>query len=216
MFAGELEPDKTQCAGLPERAKVFTGLVEQTAKVLKAEPETNGIRLVLKRPPGFSALKEGESLCVNGLCLTLESFDRKKMLFFVGPESLKITGWNSKKLKACVVNLERALSLQSRLGGHFVTGHADGTALVEKILPRGNSLLLWIKIPKASKPFFVKKGFIALNGVSLTINQIKAQSLAICLVPQTLKSANLSLLKTGDRPVFEVDYMARLIKGGTI
>ena len=190
---------------------MFTGLIEQTARVLKAEAKTQGLHLEVERPREFSSLKKGDSLCLNGLCLSLEAFDHRKMSFFIGPESLKITGWTPLKLKSCVVNLERALQLNSRLGGHFVTGHADAMALVEGLLPKGKSLILWVKIPTRFKRFFVKKGFIALNGASLTINQAKGRQLEICLIPQTLKTTNLSRLKKGDRMVFEADYLSRFI-----
>ena len=190
---------------------MFTGLVEETSPVLQAELKGEIMGLSLKRPSSFQNLKEGESVSIDGLCLTLESFNEEKINFSLGPETLKITGWTLDKLKGKTVNLERSLTLQSAVGGHFLTGHVDGLALVKKIKKQAESLRVQIQMPKGFKKFFWKKGYIALNGVSLTINKTKGRILEIGLIPQTLKRTNLSAVKEGDLLNFEADYISRAL-----
>ena len=112
---------------------MFSGLVEQTSSVLEVKAQPKIIKLLLKKPAGYNSLKEGESISVDGVCVTLESFDKKTMAFSLGPETLKITGWTPKKLRRKTFNLERSITLQSAIGGHLLTGHIDGLALVKQI-----------------------------------------------------------------------------------
>ena len=193
---------------------MFSGVVEQISPVLELKTQSKNIKLLLRRPAAYSSLKEGESISVEGVCLTLESFDKKTMVFSLGPETLKITGWTSKKLKKKTCNLERSITLQSPIGGHLLTGHIDGLAMVKQIKKQGGSLIVQIEIPGEFKNFFFKKGYIALNGVSLTINKLKGSCLEICLIPKTLKLTNLSYIKKGDLLNFEVDYMFRFFVHG--
>ena len=188
---------------------MFSGLVEALSPVLGLKVKNKLLQITVKRPSSFCDLKIGESVSVNGLCLTLEQFNKTKMLFSLGPESLKITGWKAKHLKAKSLNLERSLTLQSLVGGHIVTGHVDDLALVTAVKKQGESRILTVKIPSEFKNFFWKKAYITLNGVSLTINQVKKCHLELCIIPQTLKATNLSLVKKGDSLNFEVDYMTR-------
>ena len=192
---------------------MFSGLIEQISPALKVSAKDQNLHLILKRPPAFQNLKEGESICVDGVCLTLEKFDNEKMFFSAGPETLKITHWTEGSLKNKTFHLERSLTLQSAMGGHLVTGHVDGLALVQKVKPQGDSRIVQLQVPKKFKNFFWKKGYIALNGISLTINQIQHNSLELCLIPKTLQLTNLSHIKKGDLLNFEVDYMSRPLVG---
>ncbi len=193
---------------------MFSGLIDQTSQALAIKNQNKIIQLILKRPYNYKTLKEGESISVDGVCLTLEKFNNKTMTFSLAPETLKITKWTLKKLKHKLFNLERSLTLQSAIGGHLLTGHVDGLALVKQVKKQGGSAIVQIKIPKKFKNFFFKKGYIALNGASLTINHIKGDVLEICLIPKTLKLTNLSFIKKGDLLNFEVDYMSRLFVNG--
>lgn len=188
---------------------MFSGLVEQTSLALELKSTKHLIRLVLKRPASFDSLKEGESICVDGLCLTLEKFNAEKMVFALGPETLKIINWTPEKLKDKIFNLERSITLQSTIGGHLLTGHVDGLALVKQIKKQGESLIVQIQVPSKFKNFFWEKGYIALNGVSLTVNKVKDRTLELCFIPKTLKMTNLSYIKKGDLLNFELDYMSR-------
>ena len=188
---------------------MFSGLVEQMSPVLEVRAKSKIIELLLKRPEDYSSLKEGESISVDGVCLTLESFDEEKMAFSLGPETLKITGWTSENLKNKVFNLERSITMQSVLGGHLLTGHLDGLAVVKQVEKQGDSFIVQLEVPKEFKNFFFRKGYIALNGVSLTVNELKERCLEICLIPKTLELTNLSHIKKGDLLNFEVDYISR-------
>ena len=189
---------------------MFSGVVEQVSPAMAVKTQGSLLKLILKRPVLYKSLKEGESISVDGVCLTLEKFDKKIMTFGLGPETLRITGWTVKKLKGRKFNLERSITLQSTIGGHLLTGHVDGLACVSHITKEGRSRFVKVQIPKQFKKFFFKKGYIALNGVSLTVNQIKGRTLELCLIPKTLKLTNLSSVQLGDFLNFEVDYMSRL------
>jgi len=188
---------------------MFSGLVTATSSVLKITEQTSLLELALKRPKLYKELKTGESIAVDGVCLSLKSFDEQSMTFDLAPETLKVTGWTLEKIKNKIFNLERSLTLQDAIGGQILTGHVDGVALVTQVKKEGESCLLKIQIPKEFKKFVWRKGYLALNGVSLTINQIKKTTVEFCLIPETLKRSNLSLIKEGNSLNFEVDYMSR-------
>ena len=190
---------------------MFSGIVETTSISLSVQKSKQILRLALKRPKSFKSLKEGESISVDGVCLTLENFNSKKMVFALGPETLKITKWNEKKLKNKVFNLEKSLTLESALGGHLMTGHIDGLSCVKKIRTQGASKFLTLTVPAKYKRFFWKKGYIGLNGLSLTINGVKGNCLEVCLIPKTLELSNISLVKQGDFLNFELDYFTRIV-----
>ena len=188
---------------------MFSGLVTAKSSVLEVKQSEFLFQLILKRPDSFKELKTGESLSVDGVCLTLKSFDKQSITFDLGPETLKITQWTNEKIKNKIFNLEQSLSLQSAIGGQILTGHVDGLAVVTQIKEKGESWLLTVQIPLKFKKFIWEKGYLALNGVSLTINKVKQLNIEICLIPETLKRTNLSLIEKGDKLNFEVDYMAR-------
>ena len=190
---------------------MFSGLIEEVSSVLKVESQKNLLRVWIKRPKSFSKIKEGDSICVDGVCLTLEKFDKQKMQFGLAPETLKITKWTAKNLKNKAVNLERSLSLQSALGGHLTTGHVDGLATVTSVKKKGESKIVKLRIPKGHSQSFWKKGYITLNGTSLTINEAKGSTIELCLIPKTLNLTNLNLVKKGDLLNFEVDYFTRIL-----
>ncbi|MCZ0931802.1 MAG: riboflavin synthase [Oligoflexia bacterium] len=188
---------------------MFSGLVTAISSVLEVREEDSLLKLVLKRPDDFKELQTGESIAVDGVCLTLKSFDEQSMSFDLGPETLKITGWTMENIKNKTFNLERSLCLQSAVGGQILTGHVDGLAQVIEARKQGESCLLTIQAPKKFKAFIWDKGYLALNGVSLTVNKTEKTKVELCLIPETLKRTNLSLIKEGDRLNFEVDYMSR-------
>ena len=188
---------------------MFSGLVQAVSLVLKAERQSEILKLTLKKPDSFVDLKEGESIAVNGVCLTLVHFDEGILCFDLGPETLKITGWTCGSLKNKRLNLERSLSLQSALGGQLLTGHVDEKAFVKKVEKKSESLFLTVQIPPLFKKFVYSKCCLALNGVSLTVNQVKGLEIDFCLIPETLKRTNLSDIKAGGFLNFEVDYISR-------
>ena len=188
---------------------MFSGLVTAKTSVLKIKEQDSLLELNLKRPQSFEKLKIGESIALNGICLTLKSFDDQSMNFDLGPETLQVTGWTAEGLKNKVLNLELSLTLKDTVGGQILTGHVDGLAVVTQFKKQGESYFLTVQIPKKFKKFIWEKGYLALNGVSLTVNKIKGTKVDLCLIPETLKQSNLSLIKIGDSLNFEVDYMSR-------
>ena len=190
---------------------MFSGLITATSLCLKVEQKSSSIRLVLQNPPDWKNLKKGESIAVDGVCLSLVDFDQNSLSFDLAPETLKITGWTVDKLKKKTFNLESSLSLQSALGGQILTGHVSGLARVSSFIKSGESYLLKVQIPKKFKDFVFPKGYLALNGVSLTANQIKGNTISLCIIPETLKRSNLSQIKQGDLLNFELDYLSSSI-----
>lgn len=191
---------------------MFSGLVEACSEALKIESYSQLLRISLKRPSRFLSLKKGESIAVDGVCLTLEKFNAKSMTFALAPETLKITKWNKTKLKNKILNLEQSLTLEKALGGHLLTGHVDGLAFVTSLQKKGESKILKVRVAKSFSSYFFKKGYIALNGVSLTVNKKELNIIEVCLVPETLKLSNLDLVKKGDYLNFEVDYWTRIVQ----
>ncbi len=181
--------------------------------ILKVTKHKGELKIQVEKPSlaNFSHLKPGESVAVDGVCLTLEKLSSQAMHFHLGYETLKVTGWNKQNLQGRKVNLEPALKIGDFVGGHFVSGHVDGMAKVLRCTANGASLLMSIKISEEFKPYFWKKSFITLNGVSLTVNEVKEASLFICLVPETLRRTNLMDQKPGHFLTVEVDSLSRAL-----
>lgn len=192
---------------------MFSGLVEALEKVLSAEPREGACRLRVSRPATFSDLKTGDSVAVNGACLTVESVDGASMTFTLAAESLRVLGWTAESLRGTNVNLERSLRFGDRLHGHLVSGHVEGLARVVRREQQGESLFLDFAVPTDLRPMIWKKGAIALNGVSLTVNEFKNDTVSVCLIPETLRRTNLAALRPGDAVNVEPDWMTKAILG---
>lgn len=188
---------------------MFSGIVETTAQIIRAQTADGVLRVFVERPSEFNDLSIGDSIAVDGVCLTVEAFDSQAIQFALGPETLKVTEWTLDGVKDRVVNLERSLRLGDRIHGHLVTGHVDARAGVLRLEPKGETLTMWIEIPVRLSPLIWPKGSITLNGVSLTVNAVENESLSVGLIPETLKRTNLGRLKVGDRINLEADNMAR-------
>lgn len=187
---------------------MFSGIVETQSSILAARPGSETVAIDIKRPSNFNDLNIGDSIAVDGICLTLEATTADLMTFTLGPETLRVTGWTRDGVVNRAVNLERSLRLNDRIHGHLVTGHVDSTALVREAKWEGETLRLEIEIPTALKPFIWPKGSVAVNGVSLTVNSA-TDVFSVGLIPETLKRTNLKNLKAGDRVNLEADNMAR-------
>lgn len=192
---------------------MFTGIVKGVGAVLEVKEHLSELKIQVEKPKGddFSGLKTGDSVAVNGVCLTLEEVLPDTMQFHLGYETLKITKWNEEALQNQKVNLEPALKMGDFIGGHFISGHVDGMAEVIKCASKGKSVLIEIKIPDEFKNYFWKKAFIALNGVSLTVNEVKENQMSVCVIPETLNRTNLLNQELGSFLTFEVDHWARAL-----
>jgi riboflavin synthase len=186
---------------------MFTGLIESVGTVKVLEPRSNdAARLVLDAP--FSEeLALGESVAVNGCCLTVTG-NEEGVSFDLLVETLNRTNLGDLR-SGSRVNLERALRADGRFGGHFVQGHIDTTAEVLSAEPAGNDLNLVIGIPREGVRYFIEKGSIAVNGVSLTVASLNAESFGLWIIPHTLQETNLGNLKQGDRVNLEYDLIAK-------
>jgi len=186
---------------------VFTGIVEETGKVLSARPG----RLTVAASRVLEGIEKGASLAVNGVCLTVTGFDNKSFSVEIMPETLEKT--NLGLLKAGnTVNLERPLALGGRIGGHLVQGHIDDTARVISITPRGDSIVTSFAAPPGLMAYIVEKGFIAVDGVSLTVISRNSSAFQVSLVGYTLNNTTLGKLKVGGVVNLEADIIAKYIE----
>jgi len=187
---------------------MFTGLVEGVGTVVRLSSR-GGVRvIVLKVPVSFGDLKEGESLSVSGVCLTVVKAGKGEATLEAVPETLKRTSLANLRTGS-KVNLERALIGNSRLGGHFVQGHVDGTGKINSIHPAGESREVEIVAGPEIVKYLVEKGSVALDGVSLTVVSAGADSFRMALIPHTLGHTTLASWRIGDEVNIEVDILSK-------
>lgn len=197
---------------------MFTGLIEETGKVERIERKAGAIRLQLRLKLCAKGLRKGDSLAVNGCCLTVVKIERRKTnasaSFDLLEETWERTGFPGLE-KGGLVNLERSLSLNGRLGGHFVTGHVDAVGRIRKWEQRGGDYLLEVTAPAKLMGYVVEKGSIAVDGISLTIADVGKNWFRTWIIPHTCKVTNLSGRSKGDAVNLEADligkYVARFI-----
>lgn len=190
---------------------MFSGIIETVEPILKHEALQEAHRLVIRRPHSFNDISLGDSIAVNGICLTVEAFDSETLTFTLGFETLKVLGSSLELWFARPVNLERSLAFGSRVHGHFVSGHVETMTEITKSEALGENWLLSVLIPQELRKFCWKKGSLALNGVSLTINSVDNNIAEVCLIPETQKRTNLSSYKIGEKLCFEPDSFAKAI-----
>ena len=193
--------------------QMFTGIVENMGKVLSLDEGKEAWTLRLSLPFGEGeGLEAGASLSVNGCCLTLrESSDGNEASFDLLDETLERTNLSDFK-KGSLVNLERSLPANGRVGGHFVTGHVDALGKIVVFEERGKNLFLQIKVPSGCEQYLVDKGCIAVDGCSLTVCEVEEESFAIWLIPHTLAKTNLPARKPGDSLNLEFDLLAKYVR----
>lgn len=190
---------------------MFSGIIEATAPILKSNPRDQALELHVSRPEQFNDITLGDSIAVNGICLTLEAANSQFMTFTLGFETLKVLGSDIDYWFRYPVNLERSLAFGARVHGHFVTGHLEKMLKVTKSYALGDNWILAVELTPELKEFCWKKGSVSINGVSLTINALEDLELEVCLIPETQKRTNLSHYKLGDKIGFEPDSFAKAI-----
>lgn len=189
---------------------MFTGLVQATARVLTVSP-VNGIKkLTVIRPEQLGDIKLGESISVNGVCLTVSQLTERELNFDIGIETLQKTTLSDLKVQDSL-NLEMSLTLKDKLGGHLVSGHIDGKGCVEKLVHASDCLELEISVSEDLTRWMVSKGSVAVNGVSLTINKLSPVRFSVMLIPETIKRTNLGALKVGDFVNIECDQIVKIV-----
>jgi riboflavin synthase alpha subunit len=186
---------------------MFTGIVRERGRVLAAE-HGNGLRLRVEAPETATAANPGDSIAVAGCCLTVTAARDGQLEFDAVPETLARTNLG-RLVAGSEVNLEPALRAGEPLGGHFVQGHVDGTARVERLEPEGDGMRLELRLAPELLRYCVEKGSLAVDGVSLTIAALQDDGVEIALVPFTLEHTTLSSLQPGDEANVEVDLLAK-------
>ncbi|MBI4843034.1 MAG: riboflavin synthase [Nitrospirae bacterium] len=188
---------------------MFTGLIERLGSVTAIEKASGGIRLSV-RPLSEMKIRIGDSIAVNGVCLTATN-DKEVITFDVSPETMKST--NLGELKAGQkVNLERALTLSDRLGGHIVTGHVDAVGKITERRPESDYTYYTFEAPPEILRYIVKKGSVAVDGISLTVTGFDGRSFSVAIIPHTLTATNLGAKNRGDSVNIETDILGKYIE----
>jgi riboflavin synthase len=189
---------------------MFTGIIRNTGTV-KILEDKKGLKVIGFQSALSSRLKKGGSIAVDGCCLTVTSCTKNSFKAEVMAETLKKTVIGKYK-KGSAVNLEMPLKLGESLDGHLVQGHVDFSGTVKSVKKNGESREIEITFPKDLSKYFALKGSVTVNGVSLTVSMLNAESFEVSLIPQTIKSTNLGMLKKGDFVNIEVDLIGRYLE----
>jgi len=192
---------------------MFTGIFVGTGKVIKIDQKTknrSAIQMTVDLGKYASGLKIGQSVAINGVCLSATKISRNKCVFEMIDETTKKTDLGNVKAGS-TVNVERSLKVGDRLEGHFVLGHIDGVATIIKIEKKPKEVKIWFKIPKKLTKYIVKKGSIALDGISLTLVDVKKEVASVCLIPHTINVTNFKSKKIGDKLNIETDVLGKYI-----
>jgi len=188
---------------------MFTGLIEAMGEVAGVKPTPSGFRLQITTTLA-PELAPGDSLAVNGVCLTVVSPDAHGVHADVSPETARVTALGSLR-RGSLVNLERPLRADARLGGHFVQGHVDAPGTIDDIRRDGDSFWITIRFPPALAPYIVRKGSIAVNGISLTVAGLGDQHFDVQIIPYTWEHTTLRASKPGDPVNIECDILGKYV-----
>lgn len=190
--------------------RMFTGIIQAIGRIHEYEARGADARMLIHGGGlDFSDVGPGDSIAVNGVCLTATALTPDSFSVDVSAETLRVTeGFTP----GAEVNLEKALRLADRLGGHLVSGHVDGVGAVHRFDPAGESHLLEIDAPAELARYIIRKGSITVNGVSLTVNRVDGARFALNLIPHTLEMTTLKHLQAGSRVNLEVDMIARYVE----
>ena len=192
---------------------MFTGIVEGIGKVKKISKITknrSAIQMIVDLGKHGKGLKIGQSVALNGVCLTVTKLSKDGCAFEMIEETTKKTDLVNLK-PGGIVNIERSLKAGDRLEGHFVLGHVDGVGIIRKIEKKPKEVQVWFEIPKDLSKYVVKKGSIAIDGISLTIVDIKNNLASVCLIPHTIEVTNFKTKKIGDKINIETDILGKYI-----
>lgn len=189
---------------------MFTGIVQCMGSVTGVQPHAGGVRLCLDAPQIATAARPGDSICVSGVCLTVAQKTETTLEFDIIRETLAKTTLGD-VVPGETLNLEQSLRVGDRLDGHFVQGHVDGTAVVDRVIATAAEHVVWLRPQRHLFPFIAPKGSVAIDGVSLTIAALDDDRFSVALIPTTLQLTTLCRLQPGDRVNIESDIMARVV-----
>ena len=190
---------------------MFTGLVETLGVVTKLEPIGPGVRLSVRSQLVAEGTKIGDSVGINGCCLTVVAIGGDELTFEAGSETLGRTNLG-RLIVGSGVNLERSLKVGDRLGGHYVTGHIDAVATLDARREEGDWSFLWFRVPRELTRQMASKGSIAVDGVSLTLVEVAEERFSVALIPHTLAVTTLGKLAVGDVVNIETDVLAKYVQ----
>ena len=192
---------------------MFTGIITSTGKIKKIEQNTknrSAIKVSVDLGNDSKGLKIGQSVALNGVCLSATKISKSVCTFEMIDETMKKTDLGNLSVDS-EVNVERSLKVGERLEGHFVLGHVDGVAEITKIEKLPKEVKVWFKIPSTLKKYVVKKGSVALDGISLTVVDVKKNLGSVCLIPHTIEVTNFKKKNIGDKLNIETDVLGKYI-----
>ncbi|MFZ3579462.1 riboflavin synthase [Virgibacillus sp. DJP39] len=191
---------------------MFTGIIEELGQVKKIQRESaNSVQLTIQATTINTDMNIGDSIAVNGICLTVTTFNENTFSVDVMPETIKATSLNTLKTGSSV-NLERAMHAKGRFGGHFVSGHIDGTGKITRKEKQENAIYYDIEVPVELKAYLLKKGSVAVDGISLTLFDVNDQTFTISLIPHTVSQTVLGEKTVGSTVNIECDMLAKYVE----
>ena len=190
---------------------MFTGIVEELGKIKSFETLSSGAKLNVECKNILSDIKIGDSICVNGVCQTVTEFDSSSFSAMLSDETLRITNFSDIK-KGDFVNLERALTLNSRLGGHIVSGHIDSIGRLISAEKLSDFYSLKFEIPQENSKYIAYKGSVTIDGISLTVASVNENRFTVAIIPHTFENTVLKFLKEGDSVNIETDILAKYVE----
>ncbi len=193
---------------------MFSGIIEEIGLIEKIEKINNGIKLFVSANKIFDDLKIGDSVSINGVCLTVTSINKNYFTADAVGETLNKTTFSDFKPKS-YVNLERAIKYNERIGGHLIQGHVNAKAKIVNFKQRGENYLLQIEVPGELTKYMIKEGSIAVDGISLTIADLNENTISISIIPHTFENTILKYKKENDFVNIEVDYIAKYLENFT-
>ena len=192
---------------------MFTGIIEGLGNIVRFDKKTSNrsaAKMKIKLGKIAKGLKIGDSVAINGVCLTAINISKDIAEFEMIGETIKKTNLGTLQ-SGNKVNIERSLKVGQRLEGHFVLGHVDGVGIISKIEKQPNQIKIWTKIPKELSKYIIKKGSVTVDGISLTVVDVLKDNFSVSIIPHTLKITNLSYKKTGDKVNIETDILGKYI-----
>jgi riboflavin synthase len=190
---------------------MFTGIVEEVGKIGDLQVGGDQASMRIEAQKVLAGVIEGDSINVDGVCLTVVSLDGQGFTVGLAPETLRRTAFSEREVGAAV-NLERAARVGDRLGGHYVQGHIDGVARIVERTPDADSLVLWFEPPEQLLPYIVEKGFVGLDGISLTVAKRTGARFSVVLVAYTQEHVALVTKQAGELVNIEVDVIAKYVE----
>lgn len=198
---------------------MFTGIIEAVGRLSRVQKHGSDLSITIHSETlDFSDVKLGDSIASNGVCLTVTALGKQSFDADLSAETLTHTLFSHYKIGQRI-NLEKAMLPTTRMGGHMVSGHVDGVSTVQRLVPDGRAVHIWLTLPEMLGRYIAQKGSVTIDGISLTVNELSADAFRLTIVPHTIGQTTISQLKAGSNVHLEVDlisrYLERLLNAGT-